>query len=194
MPMKRQSPCLSVLLASVTPIASAFSSGSPVCEVNALPLVPMSPVLVQPPPSGWRLAVPEPRFHPGRLTEVRVVNEDPGKRARGVLVFAKSGPLTGAGRFILPSPSSLFGYIPFVPGSDCGEWAVSHVTAVPKTQAQLVFRWQPDPGLDLPVGVRAFVIEDCQPEPGGCRGAQALTDFVELVPTVFFDDFEGVPK
>lgn len=192
--MNRRSLCLSILLATVAPLASAFSSGSPVCEVNALPFAPMSPVLVQPPPSGWRLEVPEPRFHGGRLTEVRVANADPSKRARGVLLFAKSGPLTGAGRFFLPSPSPLFGFIPFVPGSDCGEWAVSHVTAVPKTQAQLVFRWQPDEGLDLLVGMRAFVIEDCQTDPGGCRGAQALTEFVELVPTIFFDGFEAEPR
>jgi hypothetical protein len=181
---------VSALLFSA-PAAHAFSSGSPVCEVNTLPLVPMSPVLISPPPTGWRVEVAEPRFFAGRLTRVRVSNTDPSRRARGVLLFAKSGPLTGAGRFVLPSPSPLFGFIPFVPGSDCGEWAVSHVSAVPKTQDQLVFVWQADAGLDLLVGMRAFVIEDCLPKPGGCRGAQALTDFVELVPTVFFDDFEA---
>ncbi len=194
MPMKYQSLHLCILLAGVAPVASAFSSGAPVCEVNALPLVPMSPVLIQPPPTGWRLAIDEPRFHAGRLTVIRVVNDDPTKRARGVLIFAKSGPLAGAGRFVLPSPSPLFGFIPFVPGSDCGEWAVSHVSAVPKTQDQLVFRWEPEDGMDLLVAVRAFVIEDCQPEPGGCRSAQALTDFGELVPTVFFDGFETAPR
>jgi len=192
--MRARLSLLALLLCAIPPDAVAFSSGSPVCEVNALPLVPMSPVLIQPPPAGWRLVVPEPRFHGGRTNEIRVVNADPAKRARGVLLFAKSGPLTGAGRFILPSPSPLFGFIRFVPGSDCGEWAVSHVSAEPKTQGQLVFRWQPDAGLDLLVGMRAFVIEDCLPEPGGCRGAQALTDFIELVPTVFFDDFEAEPN
>lgn len=185
---------LVLLLCAVHVRAHAFSSGSPVCEVNALPLVPMSPVLIQPPPADWRLVVPEPRYHSGRANQVRVANADPTRRARGVLLFAKSGPLTGAGRFILPSPSPLFGFIPFVPGSDCGEWAVSHLSAVPKTQDQLVFTWQADAGLDLLVGMRAFVIEDCLPKPGGCRGAQALTDFVELVPTVFFDDFEASPR
>lgn len=171
-------------------LAVAFSSGSPVCEVNALPLVPMSPVLIQPPPDGWRVVVDDARFHEGRITAVRVVNLDPVKRARGVLLFAKSGPLTGAGRFLLPSPSPLFGFIPFVPGSDCGEWAVTHLSAEPKTQAQLRFDWLPEPAPVTLVAMRAFVIEDCQPQPGGCRGAQALTDVVELVPTVFFDDFE----
>lgn len=180
-----------LLLCGAQPWVHAFSSGSPVCEVNALPLVPMSPVLIQPPPSGWRLVVPEPRYRSGKANEVRVVHADPTRRVRGVLLFAKSGPLNGAGRFILPSPSPLFGFIPFVPGNDCGEWAVSHLSAVPKTQDQLVFTWQADAGLDLLVGMRAFVIEDCLPKPGGCRGAQALTDFVELVPTLFFDDFEG---
>jgi hypothetical protein len=189
--MHRRSALLLLGLTLCSPGAWGFSSGSPVCEVNSLPLVPMSPVLIIPPPTGWRVEVAEPRFNAGRLTEARLVNADPSKRARGVLLFAKSGPLTGAGRFVLPSPSPLFGYIPFVPGSDCGEWAVSHVSAVPKTQDQLVFVWQADAGLDLLVGMRAFVIEDCLPKPGGCRGAQALTDFVELVPTVFFDDFEA---
>lgn len=192
--MNRRRTSLALCLACAAPCALAFSSGSPVCEVNVLPFTPMSPVLIQPPPSGWRLEVPEPRFHGNRRTEVRVVNADPSKRARGVLLFAKSGPLTGAGRFVLPSPSPLFGFIPFVPGSDCGEWAVTHLSAEPKTQAQLRFEWEPEPTLDLLVAMRAFVIEDCQPEPGGCRGAQALTDVAELVPTVFFDGFEAVAE
>jgi hypothetical protein len=189
---------LSVLIVSAllvsAPAAHAFSSGSPVCEVNTLPLVPMSPVLISPPPTGWRVEVAEPRFFAGRLTRVRVVNSDPAKRARGVLLFAKSGPLTGAGGFVLPSPSPLFGFIPFVPGSDCGQWAVTHLSAEPKTQSQLVFDWAPEPTLDLLVALRAFVIEDCLPSAGGCRGAQALTEVTELVPTVFFGDFEAEPR
>lgn len=192
--MRRWFRLLPLLLAVVHPPAFGFSSGSPVCEVNALPFVPMSPVLIEPPPEGWRVVVDDPRFHEGRVTTVRLVNPDPSKRARGVLLFAKSGPLTGAGRFLLPSPSPLFGFIPFVPGSDCGEWAVTHLDAVPKTQAQIVFHWRPEPMPATLVAMRAFLIEDCQPAPGGCRGAQALTDVAGLVPTLFFDDFEEAPR
>lgn len=187
---------LFVAVLLLAPLQSpAFSGGSPVCEVNLLPLVPMSPVLRDPPPVGWFLSVPERRWYAGREIDVRLVNADPQRRARGALLWAKSGPLTGAGEFVLPDvvPPAVprFGYITPSPGNACDQWSVSHVDSQPKTQAQLVFRWRAPSNLQDPfIGMRAFVIDDCRPTPGGCRGAQALTDFIDLVPTLFFDDFE----
>lgn len=184
-----------IAAASAAP-AAAFSSGSPVCEVNQLPLVPMSPVLRDPPPVGWRVKASSTRYFENQRIVVEVTNSDPARRARGVLLWAKSGPLAGAGRFVLPpvEPPLLprFQFIPFVPGNDCGEWALSHADAEPKLQSQLRFDWIAPAG-DAFVAIRAFVIDDCLPSAGGCRGAQALTEFVELRPTLFYDDFEAAP-
>ncbi len=164
--------------------AAAFSLGAPICEVDSLPVLEMSPTLADPAPSGWRLDIARDAYLPARPLRVRVANADPGKRARGVLLWAKTGPFTGAGQFLVDS--DLFQYIPAP--ADCGLWAVTHTSAVPKPLEDLAFWWvPPDAGTVL---MRAFVIEECGAESGGCRDQQALTPLRALVPKLFFDGFE----
>lgn len=161
-----------------------FSLGAPICEVNTLPLVEMSPTLASPPPSGWSLAIDRPYFSPGTPLRVRVRHDNPLKQARGVLIWAKRSQFQGAGRFELPS-SGAFQYIP-APAA-CGEWALSHVDATPKSLDELQFDWIPG---STPAILRAFVIEECFLPSGGCRGHQALTPIVFLEEGVHVDGFE----
>lgn len=161
----------------------AFSAGSPICEVNILPLTEMSPTLADPAPFGWELRSSSVVYVAGQPIALRVRHPDPSKRVRGVLLFAKSGPFTGAGRFELPPG---YQYIP-APAS-CGEWAISHTNSAPKEQEDLQFEWQP--GSDGTVIVRAFLIEDCAAPNGGCRDQQALTQVLVLQQALFVDGFE----
>jgi hypothetical protein len=164
--------------------AGAFSSGSPLCEVlEPLPLVAMSPTLAQPPPEGWRLRVDARFYYPGRPVRVQVVHPDPSRRARGVLLWARSGPTTGAGRFQLPA--SGYQYIPA--SSNCGEWALSHDSGEGKPQAAMRFFWEPDAAPSAIL--RAFLVEDCGLPPGGCMDQQALTPIVALERGLFRDGF-----
>lgn len=163
--------------------AWAFSQGSPICEVNSLPLLEMSTSLADPPPQGWVLQAPS-RFVPGASISVRIQHPDPTRRVRGVLLWARSGPFSGAGRFEV-GDGTRWQYIP-APAS-CGEWAISHVDAQPKPQSMLAFSWTTSEA--LPVILRAFVIEDCV-APQGCRDQQALTPVLQLQPALFIDGFE----
>jgi len=164
--------------------ALANSQGSPICEVNALPLVPMSPTLANPPPQGWTLQAPA-RFLPGTPIQLRLHHPDPSRRARGVLIWAKAGIAAGAGTFSVPGDGR-WSYIP-APAA-CGTWALSHTDSQPKTQDQLVFEWTGDG--DGSVVVRAFLIEDCS-HPAGCRDQQALTPVVLIEAGLFANGFES---
>lgn len=180
--------CLALAIALLAPIggACAFSQGAPICEVNTLPLVEMSPTLASPPPTGWTLAASMRAYVPGRPLRVRVQHADPGKRARGALVFAKRGPTTGAGSFALP-PGGAWQYIPAP--AECGEWALSHTSGEPKAPADM--QW--DYSVAAPVGsliLRAFLIEDCAQPAGGCRDQQALTPVLVLPEAIALDGFE----
>jgi Reeler domain len=175
---------LTVALLLICRSAHAFSGGSPICEVNTLPLVQMSPELSDPPPTGWFLAPERASYVPGATLRVAIGNTDPSKKARGVLIWAKTGPTTGAGSFELPS-NGLFQYLPAF--ADCGQWALSHASAVAKTQTELQFTWSAPPS--GPLIMRAFLIEDCA-APGGCRAHQALTDVVLLQEALFVNGFE----
>lgn len=174
-----------VLVAACMAPLSAFgnSQGSPICEVNSLPLVPMSPTLANPPPQGWTLQAP-PRFFPGQPVQLRLQHPDPMRRARGVLIWAKASATLGAGAFALPA-NGRWGYIPAP--ADCGTWALSHTDSLPKTQAELAFAWSGAAGQGAIV--RAFLIEDCS-HPAGCRDQQALTPIVFIEAGVFADGFE----
>lgn len=174
-----------VLAAACLLPLSAFgnSQGSPICEVNSLPLVPMSPTLANPPPQGWTLQAP-PRHFPGRPVQLRLQHPDPMRRARGVLIWAKASATLGAGAFALPA-NGRWAYIPAP--ADCGTWALSHTDSQPKTLDQLAFEWTGDPGTGAIL--RAFVIEDCS-HPAGCRDQQALTPIVFIEAGVFADGFE----
>ncbi|SDD43612.1 hypothetical protein [Aquimonas voraii] len=161
----------------------ANSQGSPICEVNSLPLVPMSPTLASPPPQGWTLVAPA-RFYPGLPLQLRLQHPDPLRRARGVLLWAKANASQGAGSFTVPG-NGRWAYIP-APAT-CGTWALSHTDNQAKTQAELVFEWT---GEASPSAIlRAFLIEDCN-NPAGCRDQQALTQIVFLEAGVFANGFE----
>jgi hypothetical protein len=171
------------LLALLPTAAAGFSQGSPICEVNTLPLTAMSPTLADPAPQGWSLQLPD-KHAPGRAVQIRVINGDPTRRARGVLLWVKSGPAAGAGSFSIPG-SGLWQYVP--PPVQCGTWAIAHTDGSAKTQDQLVFEWTSSEAIS--VIVRAFVIEDCTQQ-GGCRDQQALTPIGHIDPALFFDGFE----
>ncbi|MFK7956283.1 MAG: Reeler domain-containing protein [Lysobacterales bacterium] len=168
----------------------AFSQGSPICQVNNLPLQEMATTLASPPPTGWTLAVDGNGYRAGRPAVVRVRNADPLRMVRGVLLWALSGAGVGAGQFELP-PSGNFQFVPAP--ANCGEWAISHTHATVKDQAELVFLWNPPSSGNGSGSVimRAFVIEDCAPAQD-CRSWQALTPILglSLIPVVFADGFE----
>ena len=171
-------------LGAVSP-SHAFSLGAPICEVTSLPLVEMSPTLASPAPSGWVLDL-RAYYYPGQAQTIRVRNSNPLKRARGVLVWAKAGPVAGAGHFSVPS-GGLYQFIPAP--ADCGEWAISHNSPAPKTQSELAFEWTA-PNSGTPI-VRAFIIEDCGLASGDCRPYQALTPVRALYEAVFVDGMEA---
>jgi len=173
------------LLFAIPNAALAFSAGAPICEVNTLPLLDMSPTLAVPAPTGWYLESDRLTYQADRSLELRIRNANGSKQVRGVLLFAKSGPNSGAGRFTLPI-SGAFQYIP--KAQECGEWAISHTSASPKPQTQLQFNWSAPPSGT--VIVRAFLIEDCPQPSGGCRDQQALTPVLILQEALFVDGFE----
>lgn len=168
--------------------SDAFSQGSPICEVNTLPLIEMSATLSDPPPVGWTLSAPRNYYVPGRMVRFQVQQPNPAKRALGVLIWAKSAPFVGAGSFMLDAG----GLYQFVPApAPCAQWALSHVSPAPKSPAQLRFDWLP-PNAGASNGVvivRAFLIEACGVS-GGCRAHQALTPVLVLQPALFVDGFE----
>jgi Reeler domain len=173
-------------MASNTAFANSF--GSPVCEVNSLPLMPMANSVSNPVPTGWSLRTDKPYFQSGAPLEIRIGNIDPLKRVRGVLLWAKTAAdLQPAGSFLV-GPGSMWQFIPPGPGAFCQQASVTHMDSAPKEQSTLVFSWTP-PTNDSDVLLRAFLIEDCALVTG-CRGAQALTPALILSEAVFKDRFE----
>lgn len=164
--------------------AAGFSQGSPICEVNQLPLLEMSPVLPSPPPSGWLLRSEARSYLPGERIRLRVHHPDPDKRVRGLLIWAKQGPQSGSGAFRIDDPLR-WQFLPA--GAGCDSWALTHRDAMPKSQAQLVFTWEAGPA---PLTIlRAFVIEDCASS--DCRAWQALSNLLILEAGISRDGFEG---
>lgn len=176
---------IALFIALAPAVLEAFSLGSPICEVNSLPLVEMSPTLADPPPTGWTIDV-RPWYVPGQGQQLRIRNLDPGREVRGVLLWAKSGPSSGAGSFALDR-AGRYQHIPAP--AQCGEWALSHTSAAVKSQPDLVFDWTP-PASGGTVILRAFLIEDCGQPSGGCRSHQALTPVTVLAEALFVDGFE----
>jgi hypothetical protein len=177
---------LTLLSTLVSTSLHAFSAGSPICEVHALPLVEMSDTLANPPPQGWYLQAQRRIFYPGESLRIDARNDDAGRLARGILLWARSGPAAGAGHFELPT-SGRYQYIPA--SSNCGEWALSHVDGMPKAQFEMRFTWVPGNHGTAILG--AFLIEDCAQPDGACRDQQALTDLLVIERGVFRDSFEG---
>ncbi len=193
---RRSAPVIAVCglgLLLLAPGTWAFSSGSVVCEVNQLPFAPMASVVSPVPPPQWRLVAEHDYWYPGQMQSLRLVHDDPARRARGVLLWVKGssfGTPVGAGSFVDTVASSLWQFVAAMPPEDCAQWAITHESADPKDQSALVFAWRaPDEGLGSLVA-RAFVIDDCNPDAGGCRGAQALTPFVPMRETLFTDGYE----
>lgn len=179
---------LLAVLGSLTLANGAFANsfGSPVCEVNSLPLLPMANSVSSPVPVGWSLRTDSPSYLSGTPLEIRISNVDPLKRVRGVLLWAKtSADFQPAGSFLV-GPGSMWQYIPPGPGAFCQQASITHMNSAPKQQSTLVFNWTP-PVSDADVLLRAFLIEDCA-LPSGCRGAQALTPWLVLVGEVVFKD------
>lgn len=173
--------------------AAAFSSGSTVCEVNALPFTPMASVLRQPPPAGWQVRIDNDAWYPDAIRRIRIEHPDPSRQVRGVLLWVKGnsfGTPVGAGRFLGLGVDDRYRFSGAFDG-ECAEWSLTHRDATPRTQSALLFAWQA-PGGVTPQGlvVRAFVIEDCDLQPGVCRDAQALTAFLPLREVVFAEGFE----
>lgn len=168
------------LIGCFAPAGWAFSTGAPVCEVNGLPVVQMSPSLASPPPTGWSLNFDTDYYLPGTPVIINVSNTDPLRRVRGVLIWAKLNAVAGGGRFELPD-NNQFQYVPAA--ADCGEWAVTHVDADAKDQSTLVFAWYPPE--QGSVILRAFVVEDCE---GDCRSYQALTPITSLSSELLLQD------
>lgn len=185
---------LSVALLVHTSVADAFSAGSTVCEVNALPFAPMASVLREPAPSGWALSSDADSWHPGAIRVLRLQHPDPQRRARGVLLWVKGAPFgnpAGAGRFLDLGVGDRYQFVNATPPENCGEWALTHRDADGKAQSLLLFAWQApeQPGWGSLIA-RAFVIEDCADLPGVCRDAQALTAFLPLREVLFAAGFE----
>ncbi len=174
---------LAGLLVTVSAPLSAFSLGAPICEVNTLPLEPMSPTLASPPPAGWRLETARPIYVTGRPVTVRVRHPQPQQTALGVLIWAKRDFSVGSGSFVVDG--GLYQHVPLP--AECGQWAATHTSPVPKSLDDLTFSWLPGHGGE--VILRAFLIENCG-TPGSCRGHQALTPVVVMRPALFFDGFE----
>lgn len=165
--------------------AQAFSQGSPICEVQQLPLVEMSPTLAQPPPSGWRLESDRSAYTPGNRVRVRIVNTSP-KAVRGVLLWARQSPQSGSGEFLI-APEAPWQFVP-APAT-CQAWALTHRNAQPKAQSELVFDWKAG---DAPQTlIRAFLVEDCGDT--DCRAYQALTSIIVLERALQIDGFETAP-
>lgn len=175
----------SILVMTVVLPCAAFSPGSPVCEVATLPLIPMSPTLSSPPPTGWSLRTLNSVYRPGERVQWQIRNTDPSKRVKGVLLWAKTGS-GGVGSFLIPS-GKLFQHIP--PPSGCDSWALTHTSAQSKGQEVLNFTWEAPTDTAPFAFFRAFLIEDCGAT-SDCRSYQALTPIVELEPALFSDGFE----
>jgi hypothetical protein len=163
----------------------ANSSGAPVCSVPFIPFTPMSNVLANPAPQGWRLQTAAKFYQPSVAIEFRVVNTDPLRKVLGVLIWAQLEDFTTPAGSFLIGPGTPWKYVSPAPGVQCQQGSVTHNSPVPKTQAELVFSWTPP--AEGNVHVQAFVIEECG---GGCRSYQALTQTIDLVEAIHIDGFE----
>jgi hypothetical protein len=168
----------------------AHSFGSPVCEVGVIPLAPMSTTLSSPAPTGWALFTTAKVYVRGAPIDVSVINTDPLKKARGVLIWSKFGDLSPAGSFLI-GPGNAWQYIPPSPTVQCAQASISHTDNSPQVQADLTFSWTPPtsfPGDSSDVFLRAFIIEDCVA--GSCRSYQALTQRLALPEAFLVAGFE----
>jgi hypothetical protein len=171
--------------------ALANGTGSPVCSVPSLPLAPMSSVLTNPAPSGWRINAGDALISPGQTVTWNIVNSDPLKKVRGVLMWAQFEDGSNAGSFLI-GPGTLWGYVSPSPSAQCAQASITHQNKFPKLQSDLQFSWTAPATLaGVAIKVQAFLIEDCGANLNvNCRGAQALTQQIVLREGIFKSGFE----
>ncbi len=174
-----------VLLTVTSGALHANSSGSPVCSVPFIPFSPMSNTLSSPAPVGWSLLSTARFYQPGGQVLLRIVNADPLKKVKGVLLWAQFDNFTTPAGSFLIGPGTPWKYVSLSPTVQCAQGSITHDNPSPKTQAELIFNWAaPDSGT---VYLQAFLIEDCTTN---CRSNQALTQTVELFEAISINGFE----
>jgi hypothetical protein len=182
---------LLLLLAATPDAVFANGTGSPICNVPSLPLVPMSSALINPAPSGWRIDATDALISPAQNITWNIVNTDPLKKVRGVLMWAQFEDGSNAGSFLI-GPGTLWGYVSPSPTAQCGQASITHQNKFPKLQSDLQFTWAAPASLtNAAIKVQAFIIEDCGANLNvNCRGAQALTQEIVLREGIFRSSFE----
>lgn len=176
---------IAFLLATLPGTLEAFSSGSIVCSVPLIPFAQMSSTLANPAPSGWSLLGDARFYQPGVAMQFRILNIDPLKKVKGVLLWAQFDDFaTPAGSFLI-GPGTPWKYVSPRPTAQCSQGSITHDNPAPKTQSELTFNWTaPESGN---VYLQAFVIEDCT---GNCRSNQALTQTIALFEAISVNGFE----
>jgi Reeler domain len=182
---------LGVAAFAAAQVALANGTGSPVCNVPFLPLSPMSSVLINPAPSGWRIDAGDSLYSPGQSITWSISNVDPLKKVRGVLMWAQYEDLSPAGSFLI-GPGTLWRYVAPSPSAQCEQGSITHSNKFPKLQSALQFTWTaPVNPIASIIKVQAFLIEDCGADLNvNCRGAQALTQELRLQEGIFRSSFE----
>ena len=176
---------IAFLLAALSGVLHAYSSGSIVCSVPLIPFPPMSSTLSNPAPSGWSLLSGARYYQPGVPMQLRIVNTDPLKKVKGVLFWAQFDDFTTPAGSFLIGPGTPWKYVSPSPSAQCSQGSITHDNPAPKTQAELIFNWTPPESGK--VYLQAFVIQGCA---GNCRANQALTQTIELYEAISVNGFE----
>ena len=177
---------IAFLITTMPGTLDAFSSGSIVCSVPLIPFPPMSSTISNPAPSGWSLLGNARFYQPGVAMQFHILNTDPLKKVKGVLLWAQFDDFaTPAGSFLI-GPGTPWKYVSPSPSAQCFQGSITHDNPAPKTQSELVFNWTaPESGKAY---LKAFVIEECST--GSCRSNQALTQTIELFEAISVNGFE----
>ena len=130
--------------------ASAFSSGSPVCSVNAATMASNEGPSVLPSPYGWSLALPS-TYVPGVPLTVTLQNVGtPAKTYRGILMWVQASDASFQGVWAYPSG--------FQKPAPCTQASITHANISIKSLPQ-AFTFTPPPGETRALTIRAVVTE-----------------------------------